>query len=299
MTAQRATPHEPVMLNTTLAWLDVSEGQWYLDATFGAGGHSRAILAAGGSVLALDQDPQVRRYARELEELAAERFLFIEGNFRELEGLLSQAAPGPLGGVIFDLGVSSMQLDEADRGFSFRQPGPLDMRMSSHGPSAADLVNDCSQEELAAIIYKYGEERYSRRIARAIVEARSDAPITRTDTLTEIITRAYPQKSRRDHPARRTFQALRIAVNDELDALEQALAAAARVLAPEGRLLVLSYHSLEDRIVKHSLRDSKILVPLVKKPLTADDHEIRMNPRARSAKLRVAAKRTPGGGSHE
>lgn len=187
-----------------------------------------------------------------------------------------------------------MQLDEAERGFSFRHPGPLDMRMGPTGLCAADLVNSASQEELASVIFRYGEERYSRRIARRIVEARAKAPITTTDELAEIIARAYPPGPRRDHPARRTFQALRVAVNDELGALERALAAAERALAPGGRLVVLTYHSLEDRIVKRAFKSSALLTPLTKKPLTASPEEVAANPRARAAKLR-AAERVPNG----
>jgi len=193
-------------------------------------------------------------------------------------------------GVLLDLGLSSMQL-EAERGFAFRESGPLDMRMSRHGESAADIVNSYDTETLAELLYRYGEERYSRRIARAIIAARSEAQITRTEQLVEIIQRAYPGGPRRDHPARRTFQALRIAVNDELGALETALAGSERCLLPGGRLVVISYHSLEDRIVKRFIRASTQLEALHKRPLTASRAEIEANPRARSAKLRSAERR--------
>lgn len=286
-------PHAPVMLAECLANLEVRAGAWYLDGTFGAGGHTRALLAAGGRVCALDRDPSARRFLAGAEEQAAAsegRLILIEGNFSDLANHAEAAGAAPLAGVLLDLGVSSMQLDEAERGFSFRQPGPLDMRMGASGLSAADLVNSASQEELASLIFRYGEERYSRRVARRIVEARERAPITTTDELAEVVARAYPPGRRRDHPARRTFQALRIAVNDELGALQAALAEAERALEPGGRLVVLTYHSLEDRIVKHTLKNSRQLTPLAKKPLTAGEAETEINPRARSAKLRAAVR---------
>ncbi len=286
--------HRPVMLSETLEGLAVKAGRWYIDGTFGAGGHSRAILDTGASVLAIDQDPNARRYWLELQNEPANqgRFLAVEGNFRELDVHAERFGVAPVAGVLLDLGVSSMQLDEAERGFAFRQEGPLDMRMGGDGRSAADLVNGATQEELAEIIYRYGEERHSRRIARAIAESREKTPIATTQQLADLIQRAYPRGQRRDHPARRTFQALRIAVNDELGALQAALQAAERVLAEAGRLAVLSYHSLEDRIVKHALRESGALHPLTKKPILALEAEVLGNPRARSAKLRVAEKRS-------
>lgn len=287
--AAEGAPHAPVMLAECLDHLAVTPGAWYVDGTFGAGGHTRALLGAGANVLALDRDPSVRRFLGE-DALTSGRLKFIEGNFDELDRHAEAAGVLPLAGVLLDLGVSSMQLDEAERGFSFRQPGPLDMRMGTSGLSAADLVNSASQEELAGIIFRYGEERHSRRVARRIVEARERAPITTTDELANLIARAYPPGPRRDHPARRTFQALRIAVNDELGALERALAAAERALAPGGRVVVLTYHSLEDRIVKHVFRGSRLLTPLTKRPLTASDAEVLANPRARAAKLRAAAR---------
>ncbi len=285
-------PHAPVMLAECLEHLAVQPGGWYIDGTFGAGGHTNAILAAGGRVLAIDRDAKVRRFL-DAEAVAAAleagRLLFAEGNFSELSAHAERLGVAPVAGVLLDLGVSSMQLDEPERGFSFRQPGPLDMRMGKTGLSAADLVNHASAEELAGIIFRYGEERYSRRIARRITEARDDAPIETTAELAEVIARAYPPGRRRDHPARRTFQALRIAVNDELGELQGALEALERTLAPEGRAVVLTYHSLEDRIVKHFFKGSPLLTPLHKKPLTAADAETARNPRARSAKLRAAA----------
>jgi 16S rRNA (cytosine1402-N4)-methyltransferase len=285
-----AVAHEPVMLDECLEALAVKSGAYYLDATFGAGGHSRALLQAGARVLAIDQDPGARRYA---EALAAppERFKLVIANFRDMARVVAEAGNPSMKGVLLDLGISSMQIDTPERGFAFRQDGPLDMRMSSAGPSAAELVNTLPEDELAALIYRYGEERHSRRIARAIARARGEAPLTTTGQLADVVRRAYPPSKRRDHPARRTFQALRIAVNDELGALEAALDVVERVLEPDGRLVVISYHSLEDRIVKHTLRSSRALEPLSKRPLTASPEEIARNPRARSAKLRAARKR--------
>lgn len=282
--------HVPVMAAACLEALRPGPGMWIVDATFGAGGHSRALLDTGANVFAIDRDPGAAQRAAAIE---TDRLRFACGDFRDLERLLvTQQVPAP-DGILMDLGVSSMQLDEAERGFAFRQDGPLDMRMSSEGRSAADLVADASEAELAALLYRYGEERHSRRLARAIVAARDEAPILTTERLAEVVRAAYPSGPRRDHPARRTFQALRIVVNDELGALEEGLEAAARVLAPGGRLAVLAYHSLEDRIVKHFLRGSSRMTPLTKRPVVATDEEIRANPRARAAKLRVAERAAP------
>jgi len=289
---QNHAPHIPVMLAETLEHLQLQEGQWYVDATFGAGGHSTALLEAGVNVLAIDQDPSTERFMSTLEErfnTSEQRFKHSFGNFEHLESYLKTHKLTKVSGILFDLGVSSMQLDEADRGFAFRKEGPLDMRMSPELESAADVVNSLEQEELAAIIFKYGEERYSRRIARNIVEARNSNPIDTTQALAELIFKAYPKGNyRRDHPARRTFQALRIYVNDELGVLERALVAAENVLASDGRIVVMSYHSLEDRIVKHFFKNSSHLQVITKRPLGATEEECEHNPRARSAKLRVA-----------
>ena len=288
-------PHDPVMLEECLEHLDLKKGQWYIDGTFGAGGHTRALLDAEVNVLAIDQDPSTSKYFQELQReysetndaAKASKLKRAEGNFKMMDSYAHAAGLESVAGVLLDLGLSSMQLEEG-RGFAFRHDDPLDMRMSAQGPSAADLINTLEQDELAALIYKYGEERFSRRIARGIVSSR---PIHTTKKLVEVIQRSYPKGSRRDHPARRTFQALRIAVNDELGALEEALVAAETILADEGRLVVMSYHSLEDRIVKHAFRNSELLTPLTKRPLTASEEEIAANPRARSAKLRAAVKR--------
>ncbi len=280
-------PHLPVMLTECLDGLQVEPGHWYIDGTFGAGGHTQAILRAGGSVLAVDRDERVRAYLEELSVPPHSELRFAEGDFRHLDRYAQEAGLDGVSGVLLDLGVSSMQLDEAERGFAFRRPGPLDMRMGGEGRSAAEVVNETPADDLAAIIFKYGEERHSRRVARRIVEAREDAPIETTEKLADIIQSAYPPGRRREHPARRTFQALRIFVNDELGALSDALEAAQRILKPGGRLVVLSYHSLEDRIVKHALREREAWRPLAKKPLTASPEEVEANPRARAAKLRV------------
>ncbi len=282
-----STAHRPVMLATCLEYLAPKPDRWYVDGTFGAGGHSRALLDDGANVLAIDQDPQADRFAK---GLAGPRFKLVQGNFRYLEGHLEASGIAEVHGVLFDLGVSSMQLDEAGRGFAFRHDGPLDMRMSTRGRSAAEVVNTATTEELAAILYKYGEERYSRRVARAIVAARDRATIGTTGELAAVVQQSYPQRTRHDHPARRTFQALRIFVNDELAALSDGLAASDRVLAGAGRLVVLSYHSLEDRIVKQFVSRSKTLTPLTSKPITASADEVAANPRARSAKLRASEK---------
>ena len=282
-------PHLPVMLAEIVEALAPRPGAWVVDGTFGAGGHSRAFLERGANVLAIDQDPGAAEYAA---ALAAEghpgEVRFVAGNFREMERLAASAGVERADGVLLDLGVSSMQLDEGERGFAYRQDGPLDMRMGAEGESAADVVNGYAVDDLAAIIYRYGEERHSRRVARRIVEARAKAPITTTGRLAEVVASAYPPGPRREHPARRTFQALRIHVNDELGALQEGLEGATRLLGAGGRLAVLAYHSLEDRIVKQYFRESPRLTPLTKKPLEASADETAANPRARSAKLRVA-----------
>jgi 16S rRNA (cytosine1402-N4)-methyltransferase len=293
--------HVPVMLERCLEALAPLEDRWFVDGTFGAGGHTRALLARGAKVVAIDRDPTARAHADALDAdlrtagLAdpAERFRFVAGNFRDVAHHLHAVGLEAVDGVLLDLGVSSMQLDEGPRGFAFRHDGPLDMRMSGTGPSAADLIRDADVADLAAWLHKYGEERHSRRLAHAIVAARDEAPIETTGRLVEVLQRAYPPGPRRDHPARRTFQALRIVVNDELGALEAGVHAAIDVLAPGGRIAVLAYHSLEDRVVKHALRDRTDVEARTKRPLEATESEIAANPRARSAKLRVAVKVGP------
>ncbi|HEY8353027.1 MAG TPA: 16S rRNA (cytosine(1402)-N(4))-methyltransferase RsmH, partial [Sphingomonadales bacterium] len=251
-------PHLPVLLAEVLHYLAPRDGEVFVDGTFGAGGYSRAILeAAKCTVYGIDRDPTVKPHADRLAADFPGRFKLLAGCFGDMEALLAAEGVSRVDGVVLDIGVSSMQLDEAVRGFSFQADGPLDMRMGAEGPTAAELVNKLEAEELADIIYKYGEERHSRRIARAIVAMRAKRPFVRTRELAEVVERAIPGGAAKKggiHPATRTFQALRIMVNDELGELERGLAAAERLLGAEGRLVVVTFHSLEDRIVKNFLR---------------------------------------------
>ncbi|MEF2277741.1 16S rRNA (cytosine(1402)-N(4))-methyltransferase RsmH [Deinococcus sp. YIM 134068] len=282
--------HVPVLATEVMEALAPAPGRVLVDGTLGGGGHTRLLLEAGATVIGIDQDPYAlnRVRAANLPGLTA-----LEGNYRDLRALLAPLGVTRVDGVLLDIGVSSFQLDDAGRGFSYHTDAPLDMRMSQSGESAADVVNTYPEEDLAAIIYEYGEDRHSRRIARAIGQARADSPITSTVRLAEIVKRAYPGFSKGIHPARRTFQALRIHVNDELGALRDGLGAAEDLLAPGGRLAVISFHSLEDRIVKRFLRGSSTLTPLTKRPVEAGEEEQARNPRARSAKLRAAEKMPP------
>jgi 16S rRNA (cytosine1402-N4)-methyltransferase len=301
-----AAPHIPVLLAETLAALCPRDDGLYLDGTFGGGGYSQALLeAARCRIVALDRDPRAVQAGAALELRFAGRLTLIEGRFGEMERLLSPLGIAAVNGVTLDLGVSSAQLDAPERGFSFRADGPLDMRMEEHGRSAADLVNTLSEAALAEIVREYGEERFARRVARAIARARAAQPITRTAALAQVVRGAVPATGGID-PATRTFQALRIAVNDELGELERGLAAAERLLVPGGRLAVVAFHSLEDRRVKTFLRArsggaarasrhapaARTLAPsfrlLAKKPVTPGAAEIARNPRARSARLRAA-----------
>ena len=274
--------HIPIMPTEILAGLEPKAGMLLVDGTLGGAGHTRLFLAAGARVIGIDQDPFA------LQKVRAENLAHLEvrqGNFRDLPVLV----PEKVDAVLLDLGVSSFQLDDEARGFSFHTDAPLDMRMSQSGESAADVVATLDYEDLAQIIYDYGEERHSRRIARAIVAEREKAPLNSTVQLAGIIKRAYPgQHARGIHPARRTFQALRIYVNDELGALEAGLAGAKQILKDGGRLAVISFHSLEDRLVKRFMRGQ--LLPLHKKPLEAAETEQTNNPRSRSAKLRIGEK---------
>jgi 16S rRNA (cytosine1402-N4)-methyltransferase len=294
--------HRPVMLDEVVRALEPARGKLIVDATFGAGGYSSAFVAAGASVIAFDRDPAA---AGRVGALAASgRFRLIVDRFSTMAAHLSE----PIDGAAFDLGVSSMQIDEAERGFSFQHDGPLDMRMSQIGPSAADLVNGADQSELARIFFFYGEERSSRRIAQALVRRRASEPFTRTLDLAHVVERALGgRKGAKVHPATRVFQALRIAVNAELDELEAGLEAAERLLRESGRLAVVSFHSLEDRIVKAFLTERsgraaggsrhrppaeetrrpsfRLLFNGAAQPSAA---EIDANPRSRSAKLRAA-----------
>ena len=307
-----ASPHVPVMAAEALAALAVVPGGLYIDGTFGAGGYTKAILDAGGRVLALDRDPTAIAAGQDLVAASGGRLLLSQTRFSRMEQAARDHDLGPFDGIVLDIGVSSMQIDEAERGFSFRFDGPLDMRMERTGRSAADLVNGLEQDELANLLYLYGEERASRRIARAIIAEREKAPITSTRILAETIRRANPGKPNEIHPATRSFQALRIAVNEELDELTQALAAAERLLRPGGRLAVVTFHSLEDRIVKQFLaqssgrgRAASRLLPgeiapppstfsiSGRQPVVAGPRECHENPRARSAKLRWAERQAP------
>ncbi|WP_019588234.1 16S rRNA (cytosine(1402)-N(4))-methyltransferase RsmH [Deinococcus apachensis] len=282
--------HTPVLAAEVVEALAPAPGRLIVDGTLGGAGHTRLLLEAGARVIGIDQDPYALNRARALE---LPNLTVLEGNYRDMRDLLSDIGVTQVDGVLLDIGVSSFQLDDAERGFSYHTEAPLDMRMSRSGESAADVVNTSPEEELAAIIYEYGEDRHSRRIARAIAQAREKAPIETTVGLADIVKRAYPGFSKGIHPARRTFQALRIHVNDELGALRDGLEAAEALLAPGGRLAVISFHSLEDRIVKRFLRGSATLRPLTKRPVEASEAEQAANPRARSAKLRAAEKVTP------
>lgn len=311
-----SAPHIPVMLNEVLAALSPKDGEVYVDCTMGAGGYTRAILdAANCEVLALDRDQLPHEMAKEWAAPYGERLTLVKTSFSSLEEAIDAKTSAKVDAVVMDLGVSSMQMDEAERGFSFRFDAPLDMRMDrSTGETAADLVNTMGEKELADMIYLYGEERHSRRIASAILRYRQTQKIETTFQLANIVRSVLPfsHKDKSD-PATRTFQALRIAVNDELGELEAALEASERVLAENGRLVVVTFHSLEDRIVKNFLATRSKLAPspsrhipidvsgasqnrltfsvLTKKPVLPTEEEIKSNPRSRSAKLRAAIRR--------
>ena len=249
-------PHIPVLGRSAVEFLNIKPGGVYVDATFGAGGYTRAILAAADcKVIALDRDSQAIALGAELVQSAAGRLTLVEERFSQLEHVARAAGHETVDGVVLDLGVSSMQLDTPERGFSFRAEGPLDMRMSGAGASAADVVDAASERDLANIIFLLGEERHSRGVARAIVKARTQAPIATTAALADIVASVVRARPGDIHPATRTFQALRIFVNDELGELVAALAGAERILKPGGRLVAVSFHSLEDRIVKTFLAE--------------------------------------------
>ncbi len=276
--------HEPVMVAEVLRFL--GGGGTVIDLTLGAGGHAEALLDSGVErLVGVDRDPQAIELATARLARFGERFRAVRARFS------SVPAENRADGVLFDLGVSSMQLDQAERGFSFRREGPLDMRMEPEGESAMDLVNSAPEDELARILFEYGEERRSRRVAGAIVRARARAPIATTDQLARVVAGALGANRGGPHPARRTFQALRVAVNRELEELAASLPRAADLLAPGGRLVAISYHSLEDRTVKRFLTGRPDLEVLTKKPLTPSKSERARNPRSRAAKLRAAQKR--------
>ncbi|MDF0544484.1 16S rRNA (cytosine(1402)-N(4))-methyltransferase RsmH [Sphingobium sp. H39-3-25] len=301
-----ASPHVPVLIDEVLDALAIAPGETHVDGTFGAGGYSRAMAARGARVIAFDRDPDAIREGRDAAEEAG--ILLIEGEFSRMECLLAEVGVTSVSGVTLDIGVSSMQLDRAGRGFSFQSDGPLDMRMSQSGQSAADFLNEADEEEIANVLYHYGEEPRSRRVARAIVQAR---PLSRTGELAAVVRKALGHKPHdKKDPATRTFQAIRIHVNGELDELERGLAAAEAVLAPGGRIAIVTFHSLEDRIVKQFLRQRsgtqgggsrhmparvEEAAPTFEKPAKAvrpGAAELARNPRARSATLRSAVRTT-------
>ena len=297
-------PHISVLLNEIVEALDAKPGETIIDGTFGAGGYTRAILATGATVVGFDRDPTVLKFT---EGLPADRFRLIQDRFSHMA---EHFEPQSVDGVVLDIGVSSMQLDEAERGFSFMRDGPLDMRMSDTGPTAADLVNELDHTELARILYVYGEEHASRRIASFLVRRREERKFERTLDLAHVIERALGgRKGAKVHPATRSFQGLRIAVNEELAELEAGLAAAERILKPGGRLAVVTFHSLEDRIVKNYLAEragrtaggSRHLPQapagapasfelIANKAIAPGEAELAANPRARSSKLRAAVR---------
>ena len=299
-------PHVPVLARRVVEYLAPRDGGLYVDATFGAGGHTRQILdAADCRVIGIDRDQDAVALGAALVEAAAARLVVVQDRFSELEAVLASAGATAVDGIVFDLGVSSMQLDQPERGFSFRYAGPLDMRMGGAGPAAADVIAAMSERELAAVVATLGEERHARRVARAIVARRNEGPIETTRALADIVARVVHARAGDIHPATRTFQALRMFVNEELDELAQGLGAAERVLKPGGRLAVISFHSLEDRLVKRFLAGrsrtaavsrhrpaQQVQAPsfrlLTPKAVIPDAGEIITNPRARSAKLRAA-----------
>jgi 16S rRNA (cytosine1402-N4)-methyltransferase len=294
-------PHVPVLLDEVVAALAPAPGETIVDATFGAGGYTRALLAGGACVIAFDRDPDAIAAGR---VAATDGLMLVHADFSAMGSALADLGAGQVDGVTMDIGVSSMQLDQAGRGFSFQSDGPLDMRMSQEGPSAADFLNEADEAAIADVIYRYGDEPKSRRIARAIVAAR---PLARTGDLAAVVRRALGHKPHdKKDPATRTFQAIRIHVNRELDELAEGLAAAERVLKPGGRLAVVTFHSLEDRMVKRFLRDRSGGAPAgsrhapqaaapaapsfesVGRGIRAGEAEVAANPRARSATLRTA-----------
>jgi 16S rRNA (cytosine1402-N4)-methyltransferase len=301
--------HIPVMLSEVIEALEPKDGKQFIDGTFGAGGYTRGLLeSARCSVLAIDRDPCAARFAHKLESDFPKRLKFVLGHYAEMREIAGQEGIAAIDGVALDLGVSSMQLDERERGFSFNQDGPLDMRMGAEGPTARDLVNEMAERDLAAIISTLGEEKRARSIARAIVVRRKEAPLTRTRELADIVAGVLGWRhGETKHPATRTFQALRLYLNGELLELAKGLSAAEHMLEPTGRLAVVTFHSLEDRIAKRFFAARSTPAPrasrhlpeqgrstflpsfrlLNRRPLSPSKDEIRLNPRARSARLRA------------
>ena len=282
--------HLPVMAEEAIEYLNVRKGKWYVDCTLGAGGHSQEILKSGGKVLGIDQDEEVLVLAKKGLSTYRDRVVFEKGNFRQVGEAIKKHKIKEVFGVLYDLGLSSYQIEKEERGFSFQRDGPLDMRMDlSKTIKCADIINREREEELARILKEYGEERINRRIAREIVKNR---PLQTTTELASLVARVYGRRGK-IHPATRTFQALRIAVNDELVALTESLDNIFPYLASYGRIVVISFHSLEDRIVKRRFKEWKqedLFRILTKKPLRPTPEEVQMNPRARSAKLRGGEK---------
>ncbi len=286
--------HEPVLLEEAIALLDPSRGGLFVDCTVGLGGHAQAILSGGATrLLGLDRDPRALALAAQTLAPWHERVELVHADYRDLPAVTAARGITAIDGALADLGVSSMQFDAAGRGFSFRRDESLDMRMDqTTGPTAAELLARVDEADLADVIFRYGEERFSRRIARRIVEARQTSPIATTAQLADLVRRAIPRKGyQRIDPATRTFQALRIWVNRELEGLDEFLAAATRLLRAGARLAVITFHSLEDRVVKHVFRAlataEDALRVLTRKPIIAGERELARNPRARSAKLRA------------
>ena len=288
--------HEPVLTREVMSLLRPERGGVFVDCTVGMGGHARALLEAGATkVIGLDRDPAALAIAAETLSAYGDRVELVHADYRSIERVLDARQLAGVDGTLTDMGMSSFQLEAEGRGFSFQRDDPLDMRMdTTSGPTAADLLRDSEESQIADAIYQFGEERFSRRIARSIVYARQEAPLATTTQLAAIVRRAIPRKGfSRIDPATRTFQALRIWVNRELENIDDFLRAAARRLTQGARLVVITFHSLEDRIVKHTLRalahgdDAPVRI-LTKKPVTAQPDELERNPRARSAKLRAA-----------
>ena len=291
---EREPSHEPVLVSETVGLLDPARGGLFVDCTVGLGGHSRALLEAGASrLIGLDRDRSALALAAESLAPWTDRVELVHADYRQLGAVLDERGEGAADGLLADLGVSSMQFDTEGRGFSFRRDEPLDMRMDqTQGPTAADLLANVEEQDLADVIFRFGEEGFSRRIARGVVEARRLAPVVTTGQLAQIVRRAVPRKGyQRIDPATRTFQALRIWVNDELEGLDGFLVEASRRLRAGARLAVITFHSLEDRVVKHTFRalaaGESALRVLTHRPVVPAEAEVKRNPRARSAKLRA------------
>ena len=281
--------HRSVLLKESIDYLNVRPNELYVDATLGGGGHTKEILNNGGRVIGIDVDLDAIDHIR--DSLRSDHLIVEQDNFRNIDKILSKHGVTEISGIIFDLGVSSKQLDTAGRGFSFSKSGPLDMRMGGDlKVTGADLVNGLTETELYELFFRSGEERYARRIARVIVRSRQNEKIEKTDQLAKIIEASIGRSASKIHPATKVFMALRMAVNSELDNLKESLEKSTNFLKIEGRLVVISFHSLEDRIVKNFVRNTSELVQINKKPIIPTEEEIKENPRSRSAKLRVAEK---------